>query len=64
MHRSGTRLVKMNAGRRGLEFYVIPGGPVTAETAKAIIAMPNVVGGKDGLFPGLDQTWRIIETPQ
>ena len=58
MHRSGTRLVKMR-GSRGFDFYVIPGGLVATETAQAIIAMPNVIAGKDGLFPGHDQTWRI-----
>jgi hypothetical protein len=43
----------------GFRFFVVPGGPVTAETAQEIIAMPNVIPGNDGLFPNHDQTWSI-----
>jgi hypothetical protein len=44
-------------GRR--EWFVVPGGPVNDETADRIINHPSVIGGKDGLFPNHDQTWRM-----
>jgi hypothetical protein len=35
------------------------GGRVEPEIAKRIIAHPQVIGGKDALFPGHHQTWRM-----
>jgi hypothetical protein len=43
--------------RHGLRWFIIPGGEVSIETAATIRRMPQVVPSKDGLFPGLDQTW-------
>jgi len=40
-------------------FYVVPGGYVEPDTAKAIMKRPDVCGSKDGLWPDHDQTWRI-----
>lgn len=55
----GTRLVQVHESGNGRVYYVIPGGPVTDEIAEKIKAHPLVVAGKDGLFPGHSQTWRI-----
>ena len=52
------RLVRMHGLAGG--FYVVPGGRVEYAVAGKIIAHPLVRGGRDGLFPGHDQTWRVI----
>jgi hypothetical protein len=52
------RLVQMNT-RDGPRWYVVPGGQVSEETARKIRAHPRVGAGRDGLFPGLDQTWKF-----
>jgi len=54
----GRRLTRMHTAR-GVRWFLIPDGEVTSETARAIRNMPNVVGSKDGLFPQMDQTWRV-----
>jgi hypothetical protein len=57
--RTGAALIHSHnkAGERA--WYVCPGGPVTDAVATEIKAHPSVVGQKDGLFPGLDQTFRM-----
>jgi len=55
MRQPGTRLVNQ-AG----SYYVGPrGGYVEPDTAHKIIKYPQVVGSKDGMWPGMDQTWRL-----
>lgn len=64
MGRHGTRLVKMTSGE-GATYYVVPGGYVEPSTAEKLKAHPWVQAMEDGLFPGHDQTWRLLtETPQ
>ena len=62
MRRPETRLVRMNNGQTGggFAFYVVPGGRVEDSVADQIVAHPLVRAGHDGLFPGHDQTWRMI----
>jgi hypothetical protein len=62
MHRIGTCMVKMRAAESpdGFAYYLVPGGRVSTEIADKIKARPDVSAGSDGLFPGHDQTWRII----
>jgi hypothetical protein len=48
--------------RAGPRWFLIPDGEVAPETARRIRKLPDVVGSQDGLFPGLDQTWRIQES--
>lgn len=57
----GRRLVFMHtpSSPNGRAYYVVPGGYVEPETAQKIIAQADVICGKDGLFPGHAQTWRI-----
>jgi hypothetical protein len=58
--RTGSRLVHMHDGKaRGRHWFVVPGGTVTDEVANVIKNHPSVIGGKDGLFPDHDQTWRM-----
>jgi len=56
--REGSVLVRMHGTDKG-QWFVVPGGAVTAETARCIRQHPAVIGGKDGLFPEHDQTWRM-----
>lgn len=58
----GTRLVRMRSAESpsGFAHYVVPGGSVTPDTAAKIKARGDVVAGQDGLFPGHDQTWRVL----
>jgi hypothetical protein len=52
------RLIQTN-NKGGPEFWIVLGGKVEPEMAARLIAHPQVRGGKDSLFPGLDQTYRI-----
>ena len=58
--RSGARLVRMHGARNGLSWYVVPGGAVTDSVADKLRERPDVIAGRDGLFPGHDQTWRMV----
>jgi hypothetical protein len=62
MRKPETRLVRMNNGQTGggFAFYVIPGGRVEDLVADKIINHPLVRAGHDGLFPGHNQTWKMI----
>ena len=55
--RTGSRLVHMHTN--GPTWFLVPGGPTTNEVATKLREHPAVIGGRDGLFPGLDQTWRM-----
>jgi hypothetical protein len=57
----GARLMLMstNASPEGRVYFVVPGGYVTPETAKAIISRPDVISSQDGLFPGHSQTYQF-----
>jgi len=58
--REGARLIHMHRKASELCWFVTPGGAVTDKTAEEIKRRPDVVGQKDGLFPGHDQTWRVL----
>jgi hypothetical protein len=57
--RDGGVLVHMHGKANERQWYVIPGGPVTDTTAEKIKQRPDIIGQKDGLWPGFDQTWRM-----
>ena len=57
--RAGARLINMHGSARDRHWFIIPGGPVTDETAEQIRQHPSIDGEKDGLFPGHDQTYRM-----
>jgi hypothetical protein len=59
MRRPETRLVRMHSAR-GSAWFVIPGGPVDHAVAIKIQNHPLIRAGSDGLFPGHDQTWRMV----
>jgi hypothetical protein len=62
MHQRDTRLAQMHT-TSGMEWFLLPTGkPVTPEVAAKILARPDVVGGKDALFPGLDQTYALVRS--
>jgi hypothetical protein len=57
--RTGACLTHMQA-KGPYHWFVVPGGAVTDTVASKILEHPSVVGGKDGLFPQHDQTWRML----
>jgi hypothetical protein len=59
MGRKDMPLIRENGPRR--RWFIPLAGEVSEETAAIIQARPDVAGQKDGMFPGLDQTWRIIK---
>jgi hypothetical protein len=61
MRKPGHRLMLMHtAGSpEGRAYYIVPGGYVEPDTAKKIIERPDVQPNKDGLFPGINQTWQL-----
>lgn len=58
MRKPGTRLVQTKSAN-GPAFYIVPGGYVDRATAAKIINHPQVRAGRDGMWPGMDQTWRM-----
>jgi hypothetical protein len=59
--RCGARLVHMHGQINGSSVWsVIPGGPVTDAVATRLREHPAIVAGQDGLFPGHDRTWRML----
>jgi hypothetical protein len=59
MRRPGSRMIQTNFHGRP-DFWITPSGcRVEPDTAKRIINHPQVIGGKDALFPGHHQTWRM-----
>jgi hypothetical protein len=58
LRRQDARLIQTNIKGR-CEFWIVPGGKIEPEMAARLTAHPQVVGGKDALFPGHHQTWRI-----
>ena len=59
MRRPGSRMIQTNYQGRP-DFWITPrGGRVEPDIAKRIIDHPQVIGGKDALFPGHHQTWRM-----
>jgi hypothetical protein len=62
MHKPDARLIQTN-GVKGTVWGITPcGHAVTESVAAKIIARPDVEGGKDSLFPHMDQTWRLRAT--
>lgn len=59
MRKPDARVVKMNG-----EHYVVPGGRIERAAATKVMSHPLVRAGHDGLFPGHDQTWRMINDNQ
>jgi hypothetical protein len=54
----GSRLVQTNYNGQA-EFWIPPSYRVAPSVAKQIINHPQIIGGKDALFPGHHQTWRM-----
>jgi len=59
MRQPGTRLIKTH-GPHGHVHCVVPGGHVEPATAERLKKHPLVQAGMDGLFPGHEQTWRLV----
>jgi hypothetical protein len=59
MRRRDARMIQTNTDNR-VEHWITPGVYIDATLAAQIKAHPQVEAGKDSLFPGLDQTWRLM----
>jgi hypothetical protein len=61
MHAGGA-LQTMHAGAGKVDWFLLhkAGGRVKPEHAEKIKAMPDICAAADGLFPGLNQTWRMV----
>jgi hypothetical protein len=62
MSRRGAVLIRENAAKR--RWFVTSVGEVSDEIAATIRARPDVIGQKDALFPGLDQTFGMLRVPE
>lgn len=56
--REGRPLVRMHT-RIGMKWFIAPGGEVSDAVAAHILARSDVQPGRDGMFPGCDQTFRL-----
>jgi len=61
----GAFLMQMHT-KKGLGYFVIPashaardGGRLKKDDAEKIIAAPDVIPDRNGLFPGITQSWRV-----
>jgi hypothetical protein len=60
MRRPGSRLIQTFSYHGKPDYWIAPsGGRVEQKIAEQIMAHPQVEGGKDALFPGHHQTWRM-----
>jgi hypothetical protein len=60
LHRKDVRMAKMNTNA-GPQFFIFPGGGrVKPDDVEKILKRPDIRGQKDCLFPGLDQTYRMM----
>jgi hypothetical protein len=60
MRRPDARLIQMNV-RNKWEYWIAPSGVrVKPKIAEQIKSHQQVKGGADAMWPGLDQTWRIV----
>lgn len=60
----GAKLMLMHDPKSptGKTYYLVPGGPVTAQTAEKILEHPNVASNNDGLFADQPQSWSMIKS--
>jgi hypothetical protein len=58
MLKPDTYLMRMHTNT-GLEWFVVPGGRVRGDDAAKIIERPDIVPHDNGLFPGIDQSWKL-----
>jgi len=61
MQEPGARMIQTFSFWGKPDYSIVPSfGRVEQKIAERIIAHPQVIGGKDALFPGHHQTWRIL----
>jgi hypothetical protein len=53
--------LNLTFSKRGSDFTLSDGTPVSAETALLVVNDVRVVSVNDGLFPVTPQTWRFVE---
>lgn len=55
----GILMIRQFDSRGGSAYYVLGSGRLADEDAHKILKLPNLIALKDGLFPNLDQCWRL-----
>lgn len=61
LRKPGAALIRSHS-RNPAEFqwFITPGTRISNDIAAKLIERPDVRGSKDGMWPGLDQTWRFV----
>ena len=60
LRRPDARMVQTNIDGDRCEYWIVPGGHrIEPKLAAQLKVHPQVSGGKDCLFPNLDQTYRV-----
>jgi hypothetical protein len=60
LRRPESRMVQTNINGNRADYHIVPACVrVEPKLAAQIKAHPQIRGGKDSMWPGLDQTWRI-----
>jgi hypothetical protein len=63
MRKPDARLIQTFSYYGKPDYWITPGGGrVEQKIAEQIIAHPQVIGGRDALFPGHHQTWRMRQS--
>jgi hypothetical protein len=61
--RTGSVLIKQHNQGGATGHYLAPGGYVEPAVAEKIKGHPLVLVGRDGMWPGHDQTWKFGARP-
>jgi hypothetical protein len=57
--RAGGVLMQMHERHGGLAWFIVPGGEVTTTVAEELLRRPDCQPNRDGLFPGISQTFKL-----
>jgi hypothetical protein len=57
--RAGSVLIKQHNEDGTMGHYLAPGGYVEPVVAEKLKEHPLILMGQDGMWPGLDQTWKL-----
>jgi hypothetical protein len=60
LHKPDTYLMQMNTPDP--EFFIVPGGRVSAADAAIIQRRPDMAPRDNGLFPGIKQSWAMVRS--
>jgi hypothetical protein len=61
--RDGSRCLTQMHTRRGMKWFLVPGGEVKDDVAQALLTRSDIQPSDDGLFPGINQTYTFRVSP-